>query len=148
MKLKYAIPAAAVCFAMGAAPAAFASDKQAGATAKAYGEGVASANRDGAVAGGMVGARGEVRSNRDNRRDRDRRVERPSVNSATTYGSGAVYTDRRNASAAVTTGGAASGQGVQSAGSTVDAYAETTSDGSSADMYGDSVATSGERPRN
>ncbi|MFN3512077.1 MAG: hypothetical protein ACK41C_03470 [Phenylobacterium sp.] len=146
MKLKHIIPAAAVCFAMGAAPAAFAGEKQAGATAKAYGEGVASAGRDGAVAGGMVGARGEVRANRDNRRDR--RVERPSVNSATTYGSGAVYTDRRNASAAVTTGGAASGQGVQSAGSTVDAYAETTRDGSSADMYGDSVATSGERPRN
>lgn len=149
MKLAQAISAtAAVCLALGGASFASAAEPQSGSTASSYGQGVAAAGKDGAVAAGAIGSDASAKDRRDRRDRRGQKATRPSVNSATTYGSGAVYTDRRSGSAAVTTGGAASGSGVQSAGSTVDAYSETTRDGSSADMYGDSVATSGERPRN
>lgn len=145
MKISHALPVAAACLLMGGATAAFAGDPQTGASAGSSGEGTAVAGKHGAVARGVVGSDASAREGRDRR---DRRAARPEVNTATTYGSGAVYTDRRSGSAAVTSGGSASGSGVQSAGSTVDAYSETTRDGSSADIYGDSVANSGERPRN
>jgi hypothetical protein len=148
MKITHAIPAAAACLVLGGASFAIAAEQQTGSTASSYGEGVAAAGKSGAVAAGAIGSDASAKDRRDRRDRRGQKATRPSVNSATTYGAGAVYTDRRSGSAAVTTGGTASGSGVQSAGSTVDAYSETTRDGSSADMYGDSVATSGERPRN
>jgi hypothetical protein len=145
MKISHAIPVAAACLIMGGATVAVAADQQAGATAGSSAEGTAAAGKHGAVARGVIGSDASAKERRDRH---NRRATRPQVNSATTYGTGAVYTDRRSGSAAVNTGGTASGSGVQSAGSTVDAYSETTRDGSSADMYGDSVATSGERPGN
>ncbi|WP_309643039.1 hypothetical protein [Phenylobacterium sp.] len=144
MKFNSTIPVIAACLAMGGASFAVAGEKQAGASAKSYGAGTAAAGRDGAVARGVNGSDASTTA-RDRRDRRGSREE--GVNSATTHGSGAVYTTRRGASAAVTTGGSASGRGVQSTGSTVDAYAETNRDGSNADVYGDSVATSGERPK-
>jgi hypothetical protein len=45
----------------------------------------------------------------------------------------------------VTSGASASGTGAQYSGTTVDAYGETNRQGSSADIYGDSVAESGQR---
>jgi len=44
----------------------------------------------------------------------------------------------------VTSGAAASGAGPQAAGSSVEAYGETTRDGSNADVYGDAAASSGQ----
>ena len=144
MKLAHTLSATAACLVLGSASFALAADPPAGSTASSYGQGVAAAGKTGAVAAGAAGSDASAKERRDRR---DRRATRPGVNTATTHSSGAVYTDRRSGSAAVTTGGTASGSGVQSAGSTVDAYSETTRDGSSADMYGDSAATSGERPR-
>jgi hypothetical protein len=45
----------------------------------------------------------------------------------------------------VTSSGAASGSGPQATSSTVDAYGETNRNGSNADIYGDSTATSGQQ---
>lgn len=104
------------------------------------------ADRHGASAGGGSGS--EYRQDRM-RRDRggDRsaeRAERAPSNSASTYGSGSIYTDRRRASGAVAAGGRASGSGPQAASSAIDAYGATDRNGSSAEVYGDSSATSGE----
>lgn len=107
----------------------------------AIGAGTAAAGDKGAIASGVNAAgkatdRAERRQGRE-RRDRDaRQTQMPS---ASTYGAGSVYTDRNNTSAAVTSGGAATGAGANTS-STVDAYGETTRDGTSADIYGGSTA--------
>lgn len=140
MNLKFAIPVIAACAMISGVSLA-----QTQSSAGTYGAGTAEADRDGAYADGTTAGKAKSRAEdrRDRRAHRDRkRVEAASPNSASTYGSGAVYTSRRNSSAAVTTGGSASGTGSQAAGSTVDVYGETTRDGSSADVYGDSTATS------
>ncbi len=102
--------------------------------AAAVGLGVAEANRRGANAEAAVAA--EFRGGRGE-----------AGNASTTFGTGAINTTPDSASAAVSTGAAASGQGVQSTSSTVDAFGETTRQGSNADVFGDSTASSGERPR-
>lgn len=150
MKLNLAIPAIAATLALGGASVASAQSVQ-GNVNKTLGAGVAGADRDGAFAGGLTaGGSAQVQKNKD-RRDRGQRrgeQQAPALgNSSSTYGSGAVHTSRRNSSAAVTSGASASGSGVQSTGTTIDAYGETTRQGSSADIYGDSTASSGERPR-
>ncbi|MES2721901.1 MAG: hypothetical protein V4656_01990 [Pseudomonadota bacterium] len=145
MQLKQILPAIGLSLALGASPIAFAQT-----SAGAAGTGSATATNSGATAGGAVAGKATVdkRSDRHNKRDRrDRTYTQPSANSATTYGSGASYTDRDSTSAAVTSGGAASGTGVQSTTSTVDAYGETTRNGTSTDIYGNSTATSGQTPR-
>ena len=151
MTIKSTIPALVACFALGGAGAAFAEGATQN-TAGTYGAGSATANEQGVTAGGMAAGKattGATRSDErlkhhDRRKTRDREPAE-AANSATTYGSGVVSTTRDSAKAGVTTGGAASGSGVQSTGSTVDAYGETTKDGSNADIYGDSTATSGEK---
>lgn len=133
MKTTVIIPALVGALILGGATASVAQS-----TSGAYGHGVAAAGREGAVARGTVGAR-------EHRRDRP---EHPvsTAPSTSTYGSGAVYTDRRNSRAAVTSGGAAMGPNAATS-TTVDAYGETTRDGSSADIYGSSSATAGPDPR-
>jgi len=95
---------------------------------------------NGAIAGGISG--GAATSMTQGRPARRGDVVTP--NAAQTNSSGAVYTSRRNSSAAVNTNASAAGTGPQSTGSTVDAYGETTTNGSNADIYGDSVANSGD----
>lgn len=74
------------------------------------------------------------------RERRQRQLEQRRRGSAETYGRGEVETSRRNSRARVESGGRAEGPGRNSAGSTVEAYGETTRDGSYADVYGDSTA--------
>jgi hypothetical protein len=116
-------------------------------TAAAAGLTVAGAHANGAAAGGLSTA--EANALQDRTRDRRDRMSTgqttPEVNAAQTNSSGALYTTRRSAAVGVTTNGSASGAGQQSTTSTVDAYGETTRDGSSADLFGDSTATSGGR---
>lgn len=140
MKLKFLIPAAAAI--MLTSGTAIAADQQ---TRSSNG---AQADRKGASAGAewrQKSARDDDR--RDNRRDRRANRRQMEQGSASTYGSGAVHTERRRSSAAVTSGGRASGPGRNSTGTTVEAYGETTRDGSSADIYGDSTAEARERRR-
>lgn len=146
MKIRTLIPAAAAAAVLGLAAGASAQ------TAQTYGAGIAAANDRGAVAGGMIGSQARAtQDRRDDRRDRrdrrhsERHAEQPGATS--TYGAGAVYTDRNSTSASVSSGGTASGPGVSSTSSTVDAYGETTRDGTSADIYGNSTATTGQTPR-
>jgi hypothetical protein len=139
MKTTAIIPALAAALILGGATTSVAQT-----TSGAYGEGTAAAGRDGAVARGATGADA---SERAGQRKRDRRERPTSTAPATsTHGSGAVYTDRNNSSAAVTSGGSATGPNAATS-TTVDAYGETTRDGSSADIYGNSTATVGPRPR-
>ena len=72
----------------------------------------------------------------------DQSAERTPSNSASTYGAGSVYTDRRRATGAVTAGGRASGTGSQATSTSIDAYGATDRNGSSGEVYGDSTATS------
>ncbi|MDP3495984.1 MAG: hypothetical protein Q8R82_22970 [Hyphomonadaceae bacterium] len=152
---KSTIPALVAAIALGGAGAAFAGDAPSNMNkAGSYGAGVASTTPHGATAAGVGGSeamnatRGKNRGGNHHDRRAGRAAERgETANSATTYGSGAVTTTRDSANAAVTSGGSASGSGVQSTGSTVDAYGETTRDGSNADIYGNSTATSGARAR-
>ena len=136
MKPIVIIPALAAALVLGGATASVAQ------SSGVYGRGSAAAARDGAVARGATGVDA---SERAGQRGRDRREHPTSTAPATsTYGSGAVYTDRRHSSAAVTSGGSARGQDAATS-TTVDAYGETTRDGSSADIYGNSNATVGPR---
>lgn len=149
MTMKHLTPAAVAAAAvLGMAGIASAQD------AGSIGAGVSSADNRGAVAAGVAASHAQAaqerRDERRARRDRDRRDRGAEVvqpNTTSTYGTGAVYTDRNSTSAAVSTGGTASGTGVNSTSSTVDAYGETSRDGTSADIYGNSTATSGEEPR-
>jgi hypothetical protein len=108
--------------------------------------GSAASNRHGSVAVGTTAETQDRVSRRDrNNRRGDRRAEQePSapVNSASTYGAGSVYTDRYRATGSVAAGGRASGTGSQATASTVDAYGSTDRNGSTGEVYGDSVATS------
>jgi hypothetical protein len=134
MNMKSAIPALAVCFALSGVSAAYAGDDKGRknkrdrgqsaqqmnpGAASAAGLGVAAADRNGAVAGGLSAA--EARTGRD----RNGRLTTP--NAAQTNSSGAVYTSRRNSAAAVTSSGSAAGTGQQSTASTVDATARPRS---------------------
>lgn len=145
MTIRTLLPAMAATVAIGVSGAAAAQ------SVGVSGLGVADANDRGAVAGAALEAQAQNRGQRDrrNRHWRDRDDPRPVPNAASTYGAGSVYTDRNRTSAAVSSGGAASGDGTQSTATTVDAYGETRRDGSSADIYGSSTATSEEtrRPR-
>jgi hypothetical protein len=153
MTIKTTIPALVVCLALGTAGGAIAQTQS--NTAGTIGAGVANAGPAGATAGGLtaggaVNSQSTGRSDRADRKDRRRGGQATSpapANSTSTYGSGAVYTDRNNASAGVTSGASASGSGVQSSGTSIEAYGETTRSGSNADVYGDSTATSGTRAR-
>lgn len=145
MKKISAISAIAACALMGGAGIASAQTTSAGA----MGGGTAVAGDKGAVATGG-GAAGSATADRTHRKGRDRHERRTATTpapAASTYGSGSVYTDRDNTSAAVTSGGAATGTGANTS-STVDAYGETTRSGTSADIYGNSTAgTSTTTPR-
>ena len=118
MKIRTILPAAAAAVLMTVAGAAAAEAQSSGAYA---------------------GAAAQSQDRRDDRRD-DRRERRERPNQSSTYGAGSVETSRDGTRARVASGGQASGSGNTSAASTVDAYGETTRDGSSADIYGDSVA--------
>jgi hypothetical protein len=112
------------------------------------GGGVSASGPQGSVAGGASAGTNEQpqMSQRDKRRQG--RAERRAGNSSSTYGAGSTYTDRNRATGAVAAGGTATGTGRQSSSTTVDAYGSTTRDGSTAEVYGDSTANSGDRPRN
>lgn len=158
MKLKHLAPVIGATMIMSGGVAA----AQTTATG-AIGAGVATATNDGATtAGATIGGtvsqsvqerNEDRRNNRDRNRGRraadanrsgtDTSTQAPTANTSTTYGAGAVYTDRNSTSAGVTSGGMATGTGSQSTSSTVDAYAETGRTATSADIYGNSTATSG-----
>lgn len=149
MTIKHLTPAAVAAAAV-LGLAGVSSAQEAGS----IGAGVAAADNHGAIASGVAASQAETaqerRDDRRARRDRDRRDrsgEAVQPNTTSTYGTGAVYTDRNSTSAAVSSGGTASGTGMNSTSSTVDAYGETSRDGTSADIYGNSTATSGEEPR-
>lgn len=111
------------------------------------GAGVTASGKKGSIAAG--GTHGKMKHQRMERRDerRDRRAQpAPTGNSSSTYGSGTVYTDRNTATGGVTAGGTATGTDLQRSTTTVDGYASTTRDGSNAEVYGDSTATSMPRP--
>lgn len=115
----------------------------------AAGGGVTASDPGGSIAGGAsagVGSAQERKAQREQRRDARQRGAERSSNSAQTYGSGSVYTDRERATGGVTSGASASGTGSQSAGSSVNAYGETTREGSNAEVYGDAAAES-QQPR-
>ena len=142
MKIQTAIPAAVLALSL-AATGAVAKDKRhkqdrQERSAATAGLSVAGANAQGAVAGGL--SAGEATSMNQGR---NRQGRSPELNSAQTNSSGALYTTRRSAAVGVNTNGSAAGTGQQSTTSTIDAYGETTRQGSSADLYGDSTATSG-----
>jgi hypothetical protein len=141
MRIKTLIPAAA-------AAALLASGAMAQTT---VGGGIAGSTAQGSVAGGLTaGTAASVdHSQRDKHRgDREsRRDQRMATNSASTYGTGSVYTDRNHATGAVTSGGTASGTGSQSASSSVDAYGSVTKNGSEGEVYGDSTANSTVPPK-
>jgi hypothetical protein len=149
MTSKIVISAIAASFALAGAPLAMAQIVS-GQTAGTLGVGGATASPHGAHAGGMVAGQAQAMERRDDRRDdrRDRRGESTTTapSSTSTYGSGAINTTRDGASVGVTSGAAASGSGALTSGTTVDAYGETTRDGSSADMYGSSGATATPTP--
>ena len=105
----------------------------------AVGVGAVEANRRGATADAAVAAQFEGR--------RDRNGQAITGNTATTFGSGATYNDRTTASGAISTGGSASGTGVQSTSSDVEAYGTVDRDYTEAQVSGGSTANSGETPR-
>lgn len=155
MKLKHLGPALGAAMILSGGMAA----AQSTATG-AIGGGAATATNAGATAaggalGGTVSRSGQAQHH--DRMDRDKRksvrsadrnagdtsVRAPAANTSTTYGAGSVYTDRNSTAAGVTAGGLATGTGSQSTSSTVDAYGETTRNGTSADIYGNATANSG-----
>ena len=113
--------------------------------------GAATAQGSSTEAATIGAAEASVQQHRDdqNRRDRNRdrrhrNTQQVMPNQSSTYGAGQVVTTRDGARATVATGGQASGMGSTSASSTVDAYGETTRDGSNADIYGASTANANE----
>lgn len=107
------------------------------------GGGATASGRNGSIAGGVTA--GTMKSNEREHERQERRAERMRGNSASTYGSGSVYTDRHRATGGVTAGGSATGSGAQATSTSIDAYGSTTRDGSDAEVYGDSTARSDER---
>ena len=152
MKYKSIIPVLAATFAITGVSMADAGDrnkpkrdKQHSAqtrtnTAVGVGAGTATAGRRGAEAGAIV-AGGASTSDRCGL----------AAQTATTFGTGATYTDRRTASGAGSTGGTASGSGSVAASSDADLWASTTKEGSDSTVYAGSSAAANEptrRPRN
>ena len=110
----------------------------------ATGSGQATSTAEGSTAvGGAMGKAQQMRKKHEKRREqrRDRRDD-AATNSASTYGSGTVYTDRHHATGGVTAGASASGVGDQSTATSIDAYGSTTPQGSDAEVYGDAAAGS------
>jgi hypothetical protein len=113
---------------------------------------IASVGPEGSVAGGATAGRASNpdkahKRHREMRRDqrRSQRDRQTPSNSASTYGSGTIYTDRNRATGGVTAGGSASGTGSQSSSTAIDAYGSTTRNGSEAEIYGDATAESRDR---
>jgi hypothetical protein len=112
------------------------------------GGGASASGPQGSVAGGAT-AGSAAKPNKPQQRQGMNREERQEArqeqrsNSASTYGSGTVYTDRNRATGGVTAGGTATGTDRQSTSTSINAYGSTTRDGSDAEVYGDSTATSG-----
>lgn len=113
------------------------------------GGGATASGPGGSIAGGVTAGQSnqESMSQRDNRRQQRMERRRGGGNSSSTYGSGSIYTDRNRATGGVTAGGTATGTGRQSSSTAVDAYGQTTREGSTAEVYGDSTANSGDRPQ-
>ena len=155
---KLVISAFAASLVMGGASLAYAdqTSTQTRNTASAYGVGTASANRDGAQAGAAVAGEAKQMSqtktkHRKHRGDREQPQQSSgastSPNAASTYTTGAVYTDRNRATASGSTGGTAAGTGVQSTTSGLSVYGDVYKDGGSAGVEGGSTAESGQRPQ-
>lgn len=155
MKLKYLAPFIGATMIMGAGVAS----AQSTSTGAMSGGSATATNRGATVSGGAMGV---TKSQAAQQRQKIKRTNRPvarsagqnataasarapTANTATTYGAGAVYTDRNSTSAGVTSGALATGTGSQRTTSTVDAYGETGRNGTSADIYGNSTASSGTR---
>jgi hypothetical protein len=105
--------------------------------------GAAAADRRGAVAGGISAA--QATREQERRARRGEQVSRPSAVSTNT--TGAVYTDRRHGSAAISTQGSATGDGSVRSSSEGEVYSSTTRRGSEADAYGVSEAEADEPRR-
>lgn len=143
MKLKLAISTfAAVALMSGTAMADGPKNKKQNkerdrASAASVAGGVAAAGPRGAVAGGGAGNRVM--------RDRSGRMMRGDncvPGTASTSTNGAVYTSRRSGSAAINSSGTAAGSGAVSSSSEGEVYSQTDRNGSQADAYGNSTATS------
>lgn len=104
------------------------------------GGGLSASTPQGSVAGGVTAGTADKRANRDMKRQERRGA--PTANSASTYGSGTIYTDRQRATGGVTAGGSASGTGSQSTSTSIDAYGSTDRNGSTGEVYGDATADS------
>jgi len=156
---KLVISAFAASLVMGGASFAYAdqSTTQNRNTASAYGVGTAQATRDGAKAGAAVAGEAKQWNQSKNKNRKHRRGDAQqqsggamtSPNAATTYSTGAIYTDRNTASASGSTGGSASGTGVQSTSSGLNVYGtvDRKSGYTEAEVDGGSTASSGERPQ-
>lgn len=165
MNVKSFIPAVAASLLLGSASYAVAADQQ--NTATTFGAGTAEANRNGAQAGAVTAGQArystpsQAKKNKKNRGGQHSgqnmgggqmsggaQVTLP--NSATTFGTGAVFTDRNTASGAASTGATATGAGTQAATSDAYVYGSTDKNGSEAEAQGTSTAVSQEpkrRPR-
>lgn len=141
MKLRYAIATLAACTmlsgtALADGPKNKHKKNRGQATSTSVTGGVAAANRRGAVAGGISGAQA-TQSRRGNRM-----MSVP--NTASTSTNGAVYTTRRSGSAAISTQGAAAGDGSVRSSSEGEVFSSTNQQGSEADAYGNSEAEANE----
>lgn len=143
MKIKYAIAAlAATTMLSGAAIADNPRDKKKNrSAATSVSGGVAEAGPRGARAGGVTAAQSAREMER-----RQRRGEMSNPSAASTSTTGAVYTDRRRGSAAISTQGSATGDGSVRSSSEGEVFSSTDRQGSQADAYGVSEAEA-EEPR-
>ena len=144
MRIKYVIAALAATTMLGTG--ALADDgpkhkKKNRSAATSVSAGAAAADRRGAVAGGISAAQ----STREMRRARRGEAGTPSAVSTNT--TGAVYTDRRHGSAAISTQGSATGDGSVRSSSEGEVYSSTTRRGSEADAWGVSEAEADEPRR-
>lgn len=110
----------------------------------AVGGGVTASTPAGSIAGGASAGSNDLARNKQDRKRHKHEDRRGSAtsNSAATYGSGTIYTDRDKATGGVTAGGSASGTGSQSTSTSIDAYGSTDRNGSTGEVYGDSTADS------
>ncbi|KXU32294.1 hypothetical protein A0J57_11000 [Sphingobium sp. 22B] len=108
------------------------------------GGGVSASTPDGSIAGGATAGTNDkaARKHDGKRHKREDRRDSATSNSASTYGSGTIYTDKNRATGGVTAGGSASGTGSQSTSTSIDAYGSTDRNGSTGEVYGDSTADS------
>jgi hypothetical protein len=140
MNLKIAIATLAACTmltgtALADSPKHNKKQNRGQATSTSVTGGVTAAGPNGAVAGGVSGAQGTTQTS-----DRNRRTRMQAPSTASTNTSGAVYTTRDSGSAAINTGGAASGSGAVRSSSEGEVYSSTDRQGSEADAYGNSEA--------